>query len=70
MQIPSLPSEWLTNQHRDSLATYLGHAHMTQYCALVEGKSSARMVDELIDTMVEPCGPPPKEAEADTDADM
>lgn len=32
-------SEWLANQHRDSLASYIGHAPLTAYFAIAENES-------------------------------
>ncbi|KAG9393142.1 splicing factor 3b subunit 5 [Carpediemonas membranifera] len=55
--------EWLTNQHRDSITSYIGHDHILAYSALVEGKSQARMRYEFMEHMIEPCGPPPEEQE-------
>ena len=55
--------EWLTNQHRDSYASYLGHFDMLNYFAIVENESKARVRFNLMEKMLQPCGPPPERPE-------
>lgn len=55
--------EWLTNQHRDSCASYMGHADMLSYFALAENESKARVRFNLMERMLQPCGPPPERPE-------
>ena len=55
--------EWLTNQHRDSYASYMGHVDMLNYFALVENETKARVRFNLMEKMLQPCGPPPERAE-------
>lgn len=55
--------EWMTNQHRDSSASYMGHADMLNYFALVENESRARVRFNLMERMLQPCGPPPERPE-------
>ena len=55
--------EWLTNQHRDSHASYLGHFDMLNYFALVENEAKARVRFNLMEKMLQPCGPPPERHE-------
>jgi splicing factor 3B subunit 5 len=57
--------EWLTNQHRDSLALYCGLSSMTNYFALAENESVERVRFELKQKMLLPCGLPPLPKEAD-----
>ncbi|OMJ13469.1 putative splicing factor 3B subunit 5 [Smittium culicis] len=54
-------SEWLTNQHRDTLAYIAGDSALTSYVALVEGESLSRVRFNSIEKMMCPCGPPPEE---------
>jgi splicing factor 3B subunit 5 len=39
----SVFSEWVTNQHRDSLASYIGHTSLAAYFAIAENESIARV---------------------------
>lgn len=55
--------EWLVNQHRDSIASYIGHHDMLSYFAIVENVSRARMRFNLLEKMINPCGKPPKKEE-------
>ena len=55
--------EWLTNQHRDSYASYLGHFDMLNYFSIVENESKARVRFNLMEKMLQPCGPPPERPE-------
>eukprot|EP00190_Bangiopsis_sp_CCMP1999_P006407 CAMPEP_0198724792 /NCGR_PEP_ID=MMETSP1475-20131203/2214_1 /TAXON_ID= ORGANISM="Unidentified sp., Strain CCMP1999" /NCGR_SAMPLE_ID=MMETSP1475 /ASSEMBLY_ACC=CAM_ASM_001111 /LENGTH=90 /DNA_ID=CAMNT_0044486415 /DNA_START=71 /DNA_END=343 /DNA_ORIENTATION=+ len=55
--------EWGVNQQRDSISSYLGHPHMTQFFAIAEGTSVARTRMNLLDRMYRPCGEPPKVAD-------
>ncbi|KAL9702967.1 hypothetical protein quinque_006485 [Culex quinquefasciatus] len=55
--------EWLTNQHRDSQSTYLGHYDMLSYFAVAENESKARIRFNIMEKMLQPCGPPPEKPE-------
>ena len=35
--------EWVTNQHRDTYASYMGHFDMMNYFAIAENESKARV---------------------------
>ncbi|RKP23536.1 splicing factor 3B subunit 5/RDS3 complex subunit 10, partial [Syncephalis pseudoplumigaleata] len=50
--------EWLTNQHRDTYASLLGHFNLTTYLAVAEGECTARVRSRLLQKMLQPCGPP------------
>ncbi|KAJ1508709.1 Splicing factor 3B subunit 5 [Coelomomyces lativittatus] len=50
--------EWLVNQHRDTLATFIGHAHLSTFTAIAENESIARTRFMLKKKMICPCGPP------------
>ena len=65
-------SEWLLNQHRDSIASYIGHHHFVEYLAIAENAAVGRVKHELLEVqslesnselsmqkMYRPCGPPP-----------
>lgn len=55
--------EWLTNQHRDSYVSYMGHFDMNNYFAIAENETKARVRFALMEKMVQPCGPPPERPE-------
>ncbi|KXJ21669.1 Splicing factor 3B subunit 5 [Exaiptasia diaphana] len=55
--------EWLVNQQRDSVASYIGHGNLLDFFALVENESKARVRFNLLEKMVQPCGAPPQRAE-------
>lgn len=57
--------EWATNQHRDSIACYLGRPSMLQYFAVAEGISMGRVKLNLLEKMHRPCGEPPKKKSLD-----
>ena len=44
--IPSL-SEWLTHQHRDTLASIVGHPSLTSYLAIADGEATGRIKFEM-----------------------
>jgi len=51
--------EFLTNIHRDSLASHVGHHSRLAYMASVQNESTAKMRMMFLERMVQPCGPPP-----------
>ncbi|OCF41771.1 splicing factor 3B subunit 5 [Kwoniella heveanensis CBS 569] len=51
--------EWLTHQHRDTLASIVGHPPLLGYLSIADGECQARERFELIEKMVQPCGKPP-----------
>jgi len=51
--------EWLSNQHRDSLASYIGHHSLLCYFGIAEGNALGREKYQLLEKMIRPCGPPP-----------
>ena len=55
--------EWCTNQHRDSYASYMGHTDMISFFSLVENEARARVKFNLMEKMLQPCGPPPERPE-------
>ncbi|KAI9293348.1 splicing factor 3B subunit 5/RDS3 complex subunit 10 [Neoconidiobolus thromboides FSU 785] len=55
--------EWMLNQHRDSYASYIGHAQLTHYFSIAEGESIGRIKFHCLEKMIQPCGPPPTKEE-------
>jgi len=51
--------EWLTNQHRDTYASHVGHYDQLSYLAVARNESVQRMRLECLEKMVQPCGPHP-----------
>lgn len=64
-QILLLCSEWAVNQHRDSLASYVGHHNLMEFFAIAENESKARVKFNFLQKMLQPCGLPPVKAEED-----
>jgi len=52
--------EWMTNVHRDSYASVVGHPALLEYLAIAQDKSKIELKEEMIMKMVKPCGPIPK----------
>ncbi|KAI4547285.1 hypothetical protein MG293_003840 [Ovis ammon polii] len=50
--------EWLVNQHRDSYCSFMGHFDLLNYFAIAEKESKARVRFNLMEKMLQPCGPP------------
>ena len=42
-------SEWLTHQHRDTLASIIGHPTLASYLAIADGESLGRMRFEMME---------------------
>ena len=38
-----LPSEWMVNQHRDSIASYIGHNNLLEFFSIAENEAKARV---------------------------
>lgn len=55
----SPPSEWAVNQHRDSYASHLGHQDLLSYFAVVQNEAIGRARFNMMERMVQPCGPAP-----------
>lgn len=51
--------EWAEHQHRDSIASYLGHSSIVEYFALAEGISVGRARLNLLERLHRPVGDPP-----------
>jgi len=52
-----LCSEFLTNQHRDTYASHVGHYDQLSYYAVATNESVGRLRLEFLEKMVQPCGP-------------
>lgn len=63
--LPPTYSEWAVNQHRDSLASYVGHHNLMEFFAVAENESKARVKFNFLQKMLQPCGLPPAKAEED-----
>ena len=50
----------MVNQHRDSCASYIGHSSLVSYFAVAENQSIGRVKYNLLQKMIQPCGPTPK----------
>ena len=59
--------EWLTIKHRDTAASLIAHNDMLSYQAIVENETKARIKNNLLEKMIQPCGPPPPELTQNTD---
>ncbi|XP_078486071.1 splicing factor 3B subunit 5 [Ciona intestinalis] len=57
--------EWLTNQHRDTLASFVGHHDLLNYIAIAENETKARVRFNMLEKMFQPCGPPPDRPNVD-----
>jgi len=55
--------EWITNQHRDTLSSHLSHHDSLTYFAVAQNDSIGRVKSQLLQKMIQPCGPPPKKEE-------
>ena len=56
-------SEWAVNQHRDSLALYVGFDSLSHYISIAENESVGRTKFNCLQKMIQPCGPPPPKEE-------
>ena len=52
--------EWASHHHRDSIASHIGHHDMLQFLAVAQGDSIGRIRYNLLERMLQPCGPPPE----------
>ncbi|KNZ76376.1 putative splicing factor 3B subunit 5, partial [Termitomyces sp. J132] len=53
-------SDWITHQHRDTLASIVSHPTLTSYLAIADGEAIGRVKFEMTERMLQPCGPPPR----------
>jgi len=52
--------EWVSNVHRDTLATYVGHPPLLEYMSVATGEPMAKMRAKFIERMIRPVGNPPE----------
>lgn len=55
--------EWASGLHRDTIASNLGHFDMLCYFAVAQNDSIGRVRYQLLERMLQPCGPPPEKEE-------
>ncbi|KAG8713244.1 hypothetical protein FRC08_013508 [Ceratobasidium sp. 394] len=51
--------DWMTHQHRDTCASIVGHPPLATYLSIADGEATGRVRFEMIERMLQPCGPPP-----------
>ncbi|KAA0148112.1 hypothetical protein FNF27_06957 [Cafeteria roenbergensis] len=52
--------ELVTNHHRDSIASAVGHFDMLTYLSAGQNEAPGRVRFAMLDRMLQPCGPPPR----------
>ncbi|KAI7865244.1 splicing factor 3B subunit 5/RDS3 complex subunit 10 [Spinellus fusiger] len=55
----TIKHEWLSNQQRDSYASYVGHNSLLSFFSVAENECKARVKLTIMEKMVRPCGVPP-----------
>ncbi|KAL7477119.1 hypothetical protein ACHAW6_002932 [Cyclotella cf. meneghiniana] len=50
--------EWVTNMHRDTYASHVGHYDQMSYYAVAMNESVGRTKREFLEKMLRPCGRP------------
>lgn len=55
--------DWITNQHRDTLASHVSHYDQLSYYAVAQNESIGRLRLEMLEKIYQPCGPPPPKKE-------
>lgn len=55
--------EWVTNQHRDSFSSYMAHFDLLNFIAIGENETKSRVRFNLMERMLQPCGPPTEKRE-------
>ncbi|KAI8375352.1 splicing factor 3B subunit 5/RDS3 complex subunit 10 [Choanephora cucurbitarum] len=56
----TIKHEWVANQYRDSLASFVGHNSLLSYISVAENETKARAKMNMLEKMLQPCGPPPE----------
>lgn len=57
--------DWLTNQHRDTYASHVGHYDQLAYYDVASNESIGRLRLQFLEKMIQPCGPPPPPKSSD-----
>ncbi|PWW71661.1 splicing factor 3B, subunit 5 [Tuber magnatum] len=52
--------EWVSNVHRDTYASYIGHPPLLEYMSVATGEPMAKMRTRFIEKMIQPVGKPPE----------
>ena len=55
--------EWMTNIHRDTLAVLISNHNLLKQIAISENETLARVKFNLLQKMIQPCGPRPYKPE-------
>jgi splicing factor 3B subunit 5 len=50
-------SDWITNQHRDTLASHVGHYDQLSFYAVAQNESIERVRIQMLEKIYQPCGP-------------
>lgn len=50
----------MSNLHRDTYASYIGHPPLLQYMSVATGEPMAKMRTKFIEKMIQPVGKPPE----------
>ena len=58
--------EFVTNLHRDSYASYIGHSDQLAYMAVAQNQSIGRTRLQFLQKMIQPCGCPPPDNKTTT----
>lgn len=53
-------SEWTSNLHRDTYASYIGHPPLLEYMSIGMGEPVAKLRTRFIEKMIQPVGKPPE----------
>ena len=57
--------EMMTNQHRDSIAAYIGHNNLLDYFSVAENETKGSVKFNMLKKMLQPCGKPPEKPDWD-----
>lgn len=53
--------EFMSNVHRDTLSSFIGHPSLLKYASIGYGQTREQTRVQLLERMVRPVGPPPRE---------
>ena len=52
-------------QSKSTFASLMGHTDLTNHLAICENESKARVRFQMLEKMLQPCGPPPEKKSED-----
>ncbi|KAF8425913.1 splicing factor 3B subunit 5/RDS3 complex subunit 10 [Tirmania nivea] len=52
--------EWVSNIHRDTYSSYVGHPSLLEYFSVATGEPMAKLRVKFIEKMIQPAGKPPE----------